>query len=72
MMHYDSIRNPVSLTSEKGSGPSRKVIETSQNFLANNSYQEFDDKDLEQAIIYIYILIILKCSFRAFDRPKSC
>lgn len=56
MMHYDSIRNPVNLSSEKGPAPSRKAIETSQNFLANNSYQEFDDKDMEQ-VTYLFSLV---------------
>lgn len=51
MMHYDSLRNPTNLSSEKGSGPSRKAIETSQTFLANHAYQEFDDKDMEQVRI---------------------
>nr|SVE79992.1 EOG090X02CC [Daphnia magna]SVE80619.1 EOG090X02CC [Daphnia magna]SVE81189.1 EOG090X02CC [Daphnia magna]SVE82387.1 EOG090X02CC [Daphnia magna] len=49
MMHYDSIRNPVNNSTEKGGGLSRKIIETSQNFLSNNSYQEFEDKEIEQA-----------------------
>jgi pre-mRNA-splicing factor CDC5/CEF1 len=70
MMHYDSIRNPVNLSTEKGGGLSRKIIETSQNFLSNNSYQEFEDKDIEQVRISclpeskclpvkIYLIIIL-------------
>jgi pre-mRNA-splicing factor CDC5/CEF1 len=70
MMHYDSIRNPVNLSTEKGGGLSRKIIETSQNFLSNNSYQEFEDKDIDQVrisclpeskylAVKIYLLIIL-------------
>jgi pre-mRNA-splicing factor CDC5/CEF1 len=70
MMHYDSIRNTVNLSTEKGGGLSRKIIETSQNFLSNNSYQEFEDKDIEQVRISclpeskclpvkIYLIIIL-------------
>jgi pre-mRNA-splicing factor CDC5/CEF1 len=70
MMHYDSIRNPVNLSTEKGGGLSRKIIETSQNFVSNNSYQEFEDKDIEQVRISclpeskclpvkIYLIIIL-------------
>nr|SVE75628.1 EOG090X02CC [Daphnia hispanica] len=49
MMHYDTIRNPVNNSTEKGGGLSRKIIETSQNFLSNHSYQEFEDKEIEQA-----------------------
>nr|SVE74997.1 EOG090X02CC [Daphnia dolichocephala] len=49
MMHYDSIRNPVNNSTEKGGGLSRKVVEASQHFLSNNSYQEFEDKEMEQA-----------------------
>lgn len=70
-MHYDSIRNPVNLSTEKGGGLSRKIIETSQNFLSNNSYQEFEDKDIDQVrvsclpeskclAVKIYLLIILQ------------
>lgn len=51
MMHYDTIRNPVNSSTEKGGGLSRKIIETSQNFLSNNSYQEFEDKEIEQVFV---------------------
>ncbi len=54
MMHYDSIRNPVNLSTEKGGGLSRKIIETSQNFLNSNSYQEFEDKEIEQVHIFYF------------------
>lgn len=46
MMHFDSLRNPVSNGSEKGAGPSRKATEASQNFLSSNPYQELNDEDL--------------------------
>ena len=65
MMHYDSMRNPVAPTAER-SGPSRKAIESSQNFLSNNPYQEFDDQSIEQVkltemfeIVFIFILSII-------------
>ena len=51
MMHYDSLRNPVSLSSEKGPGPSRKAIETSQNFLATNPYEEILDQDMDMVCL---------------------
>lgn len=48
MMHYDSIRNPVTPSAEK-SGPSRKAVESSHNFLSNNPYQEYSEQDIAQA-----------------------
>jgi len=47
MMHYDSIRNPVTPSAEK-SGPSRKAVESSHNFLSNNPYQEYSEQDIKQ------------------------
>ncbi len=47
MMHYDSIRNPVGSSADK-TGPSRKAVESSQNFLSGHPYHEFGEKDIQQ------------------------
>nr|CAG4649149.1 EOG090X02CC [Scapholeberis mucronata]SVE93491.1 EOG090X02CC [Scapholeberis mucronata] len=49
MMHFDAIRNPMGSSSEGGAAVSRRAYENSTNFLANNSYQEFDDHEIKQA-----------------------
>ena len=59
MMHYDAIRNPVSLSLEKGSGPSRRTVEMSNNFLANNVYQEFEEGEIEQVMNLVFSTIRL-------------
>lgn len=68
MMHYDAIRNPVSLSLEKGSGLSRRTVEMSNNFLANNVYQEFEEGEIEQVmnlvistirLLYIIFFLLL-------------
>nr|CAG4638299.1 EOG090X02CC [Cyclestheria hislopi] len=48
MMHYDGIRNPVVNTADRVA-LSRKAIESSQNFLSTNPYQEFSDDEIQHA-----------------------